>query len=251
MNEGGKSDGRVVPAKPANKAAGAAAESVEGRRSAEGNTASKTRPGRSAGHGAPSALDRVREVAVRDQGARFTALLHHVDLDRLRAAYWAISPKAAAGVDGVTWAAYGQDLEASLQDLHRRLHAGRYRARPSRRAYIPKADGRLRPLGIAALEDKIVQRAVVEVLNAVYEAEFRGFSYGFRPGRNPHQALDALTVGIQRRRVGWVLDADIRDFFGQLDRAWRRPRDPARRRPYSCPLADTKLPTGGQWICPT
>src|SRR6266540_5801560 len=222
MNEGGKSDGRVVPAKPANKAARAAAESVEGRRPAEGSTASKTRPGRRAGHGAPSALDRVREVAGRDKEARFTALLHHVDLDRLRAAYWAISPKAAAGVDGVTWAAYGQDLEASLQDLHRRLHAGRYRARPSRRAYIPKADGRLRPLGIAALEDKIVQRAVVEVLGAVYEAEFRGFSYGFRPGRNPHQALDALTVGIERRRVSWVLDADIRDFFGQLDRDWLR-----------------------------
>jgi len=123
-------------------------------------------------------------------------------------------------VDGVTWAAYGQDLEANLQDLHGRVQAGRYRAKPSRRAYIPKADGRLRPLGIAALEDKIVQRAVVEVVNAVYEADFRGFSYGFRPGRNPHQALDALTVGIERRRVNWVLDADIRDFFGQLDRAW-------------------------------
>src|SRR4030095_9965077 len=220
MNARGTSDGRVVPARPANKAAGAAAESVEGRRSAEGNTASKTRPGRSAGPGAPSALDRVREVAGRDRQARVTALLHHVDVDRLRAAYRAMSPTAAPGVDGVTWAAYGRNLEANLRELHRRLHAGGYRARPSRRAYIPKADGRLRPLGIAALEDKIVQRAVVEVLNAVYEAEFRGFSYGFRPGRNPHQALDALTVGIQRRRVGWVLDADIRDFFGQLDRAW-------------------------------
>jgi group II intron reverse transcriptase/maturase len=146
--------------------------------------------------------------------------LHHVDVDRLRAAYRAIRPQAAPGVDGVTWAAYGQDLEDNLRDLHQRLHSGRYRARPSRRAYIPKADGRLRPLGIAALEDKIVQRAVVEVLNAVYEADFRGFSYGFRPGRNPHQALDALTVGIQRRSVGWVLDADIRDFFGQLDWGW-------------------------------
>jgi RNA-directed DNA polymerase len=218
MNGSGKSDGRVVPARPANKAA--AAEPVEGRRPAEGNTASKTRPGRSAGPGAPSALDRVREVAVRDRQARFTALLHHVDVDRLRAAYRAIRPQAAPGVDGVTWAAYGQHLEDNLRDLHRRLHAGSYRARPSRRAYIPKADGRPRPLGIAALEDKIVQRAVVEVLNAVYEADFRGFSYGFRPGRNPHQALDALTVGIQRRSVGWVLDADIRDFFGQLDRAW-------------------------------
>src|SRR6266700_2014639 len=222
MNEGGRSDGRVVPVRPANKAAGAAAESGEGRRSAEGNTASKTRPGRSAGHGAPSALDRVREVAARDQEARFTALLHHVDLDRLRAAYWAISPKAAPGVDGVTWAAYGQDLEANLHDLHRRLHAGSYRAKPSRRAYIPKADGRLRPLGIAALEDKILQRAVVEVLNAVYETDFLGFSYGFRPGRGQHDALDALSVGIWRKKVNWVLDAAIRDFFGQLDRAWLR-----------------------------
>src|SRR5512132_863521 len=184
MNEGGKSDERVVPAKPANKAAGAAAESVEGRRSAEGNTASKTRPGRRAGHGAPSALDRVREVAVRDKEARFTALLHHVDLDRLRAAYRAMSPKAAPGADGVTWAAYGQDLEANLQDLHRRLHAGRYRARPSRRAYIPKSDGRLRPLGIAALEDKIVQRAVVEVLSMV------GFTNA--PSRFRSSAMESL-----------------------------------------------------------
>ena len=166
MNERGKSDGPVVPAKPPNKAASAAAEAVEGRGPAKGNTASKTRPGHSAGSGALSALDRVREVARRDKEARFTALLHHVDVDRLRAAYWAIRPKAAPGVDGVTWEDYGQDLEANLRDLHARVHAGRYRARPSRRAYIPKADGRLRPLGIAALEDKIVQRAVVEVLNA-------------------------------------------------------------------------------------
>ena len=130
--------------------------------------------------------------------------------------YWAIRPQAAPGVDGVTWDAYGQDLEANLQDLHERVHAGRYRARPSRRAYIPKADGRQRPLGIATLEDKIVQRAVVEVLNAVYEVDFLGFSYGFRPGRSPHHALDALTVGIWRKRVNWVLDADIRDFFTNL-----------------------------------
>jgi group II intron reverse transcriptase/maturase len=161
-------------------------------------------------------------VAVRDREARFTALLHHVDLDRLRAAYRAINPKAAPGVDGVTWAAYGQDLEGNLQDVYRRVQAGRYRASPSRRAYIPKADGRSRPLGIATLEDKIVQRAVVEVLNAVYEVDFRGFSYGFRPGRSPHQALDALAVGIWQRNVNWVLDADIRDFFGQLDRVWLR-----------------------------
>jgi group II intron reverse transcriptase/maturase len=161
-------------------------------------------------------------VAVRDKDARFTALLHHVDLAALRAAYRAISPAAAPGVDGVTWAAYGQDLEANLQDLHQRVQQGRYRASPSRRAYIPKADGRQRPLGIATLEDKIVQRAVTGVLNAIYEVDFLGFSYGFRPGRNPHDALDALPAGIYRKRVNWVLDADIRDFFGQLDRAWLR-----------------------------
>jgi group II intron reverse transcriptase/maturase len=162
----------------------------------------------------------VREVARRDKEARFTALLHHVDLDRLRVAYWAIRPQAAPGVDGVTWKDYGQDLEANLRDLHQRVHRGSYQARPSRRAYIPKADGRLRPLGIAALEDKILQRAVVEVLNAVYEEDFAGFSYGFRPGRSPHDALDALAVGILRKKVNWVLDADIRDFFCRLDRAW-------------------------------
>ena len=216
MNEGGKSDGPVVPAKPPNKAAAAAAEAVEGRGSAKGNTASKTRPGHRAGPGAPSALDRVRQVARRDKEARFTALLHHVDVDRLRTAYRAIRPKAAPGVDGVTWAEYGQDLEANLRDLHARVQAGRYRAKPSRRVYIPKADGRLRPLGIASLEDKIVQRAVVEVLNAVYEVDFRGFSYGFRPGRKPHDALDALSVGITDRRVNWVLDADIRGLLGSM-----------------------------------
>jgi RNA-directed DNA polymerase len=170
MHEGGKSDGLVLPAKPPNRAGPPAAEVVEGRSPAKGNTASKARPGHGAGPDASHALDRVREVARKDKGARFTALLHHVDVDRLRAAYWAINPKAAVGVDGVTWGAYGQDLEANLQDLHARVHTGRYRARPSRRVYIPKSDGRLRPLGIASLEDKILQRAVVEVLNAIYGA---------------------------------------------------------------------------------
>jgi RNA-directed DNA polymerase len=210
----------VVPTNPPNKAAPAAAEAGEGRGTTKGNTASTTRPGRRAGPGVPSGLDRVREVARRDKDARFTALLHHVDLDRLRAAYLALSPKAAPGVDGVTWEAYGQNLEVNLRDLHQRVHSGGYRARPSRRAYIPKADGRQRPLGIAALEDKLLQRAVVEVLNAVYEVDFLGFSYGFRPGRGPHDALDALATGIYRKRVNWVLDADIRDFFSRLDRAW-------------------------------
>ena len=193
---------------------------MEGRGLPKGNTVSKTRPGRSAGTGAPSALDRVRRVAQQDKEAQFTALLHHVTVDRLREAYRALSPRAAPGVDGVTWQSYGQQLEANLHDLHARLHRGGYRARPSRRAYIPKADGRLRPLGIAALEDKIVQRAVVEVLNAVYETDFLGFSYGFRPGRSPHHALDALAAGVLKKRVNWVLDADIRDYFTSLDQSW-------------------------------
>jgi RNA-directed DNA polymerase len=220
MHERGKSDSPVVPAKPPNKAACAAAEVVKERGLAKGNMVSATRPGHRAGQGAPNGLDRVRHVARRDKEARFTALLHHVDLDRLRAAYRAIRPAAAPGVDGVRWEAYGQDLEANLQDLHRRLHAGSYRATPSRRSYIPKADGRLRPLGIATVEDKILQRAVVEVLNAIYEVDFRGFSYGFRPGRNPHHALDALAAGVVRKNVNWVLDADIRDFFTKLDQGW-------------------------------
>jgi len=162
----------------------------------------------------------VRRAAQQDKEARFTALVHHVDIDRLRVAYRAMNPKAAAGVDEVTWQDYGKDLEVNLRDLHDRVHRGSYRAKPSRRAYIPKADGRLRPLGIAALEDKILQRAVVEVLNAIYETDFVGFSYGFRSGRGPHDALDALAVGIARKKVNWVLDADIRDFFSNLDRGW-------------------------------
>ena len=174
MNGYGQSDGPVVPANLPNKAA--AAEVGEERGPAKGNTDGKTHPGHGAGLGVSHALDRVRQAARRDKEARFTALLHHVTVDRLRSAYRAISPKAASGVDGVTWAAWGQDLESNLLDLHGRVMRGAYRASPSRRAYIPKADGRLRPLGIATLEDKIVQRAVVEVLDAVYEVDFRGFS---------------------------------------------------------------------------
>lgn len=220
MNDRGKSDGPVVPAKLPNKPGLPGAEVVEGRGPAEGNTASKTRPGRSAGGGVSSDLDRVRQLARQDKEVRFTALLHHVSVERLREAYRAISPNAAAGVDGVTWRDYGQDLEANLQDLHARVHRGAYRARPTRRVFIPKADGRLRPLGVAALEDKILQRAVVEVLNAIYEQDFLGFSHGFRPGRRPHDALDALSVAIVRKKVNWVLDADIRDFFTRLDQGW-------------------------------
>jgi RNA-directed DNA polymerase len=203
--------------KPSNNAQGGAAEMVEGSGSAKGNTTEETRPGLSAGQGAPSDLSRVRRVAATDKEARFTALLHHVDVDRLRAAYRALKPKAAPGVDGVTWADYGLDLEESLRDLHARVHRGAYRARPSRRVYIPKPDGRLRPLGVAALEDKIVQRALVDVLNAIYEQDFLGFSYGFRPGRSPHHALDALAAGIVGKKVNWVLDADFSDYFSSLD----------------------------------
>jgi len=169
----------------------------------------------------PSALERVREVARRKRNERFTALLHHIyDVDRLRVAYFAVKRNAAAGIDGETWQHYGEDLEANLQGLSARLKRGAYRAKPVRRAYIAKSDGRQRPLGVPTLEDKIVQRSVVEVLNAIYEVDFLGFSYGFRPGRSAHQALDALTVAIERGKVGWVVDADFRDFFGTLDHGW-------------------------------
>src|SRR3954453_14660752 len=220
MDDREKADGLVVPGKLANNAQGGAAESVEGSGPAKGNTTGETRPGHGAGHGALSGLGRVRRVAATDKEARLTALLHHVDVDRLRSAYFALRPKAAPGVDGVTWAEYGLDLEVNLRDLHARVHRGAYRARPTRRVFIPKPDGRLRPLGIAALEDKLLQRAVVEVLNAVYEQDFLDFSYGFRPARSAHDALDALAIGITRKKVNFVLDADIRDFFTGLDQSW-------------------------------
>jgi RNA-directed DNA polymerase len=220
MDEHGKSDRSVVPAKPPNNPGPPGAEVVEGRGLPEGNMAGDTRPGRSAGQGVSRDLDRVRQAARKDRDVRFTALLHHVSVERLRDAYRAIRPQAAAGVDGVTWRDYGRDLEANLRDLHARVHRGAYRARPTRRVFIPKPDGRLRPLGIAALEDKLLQRAVVEVLNAVYEQDFLGFSYGFRPARSAHDALDALATGITRKKVNFVLDADIRDFFTGLDQSW-------------------------------
>jgi RNA-directed DNA polymerase len=220
MHDDRKSDGPVVPAKPPNKPVGAGAEVVEGRGSVEGNAASETRPGRSAGLGVSTGLARVRAVARSDGQVRFTALLHHVSLQRLEFAYRELSRDAAAGVDGVTWRDYGRNLRENLEGLHRRVQQGAFRATPVRRVLIPKPDGRLRPLGVASLEDKIVQRAVVEVLNAIYEQDFLGFSYGFRPGRSQHDALDALATGISERRVNWVLDADIRDFFGRVDQAW-------------------------------
>lgn len=220
MNDEGKSDRLVVPEKSPNKAERSAAEAVEGRSLAKGNMTQQNASRTQSRTSAPSALDRVRQAATRDKSAKFTALFHHVTIDRLRAAYLEIQKRAAPGVDGVTWAQYGVGLEDNLRDLHDRLHRGAYRARPSRRVFIPKADGRQRPLGIASLEDKIVQRAVVEVLNAIYEADFLGFSYGFRPMRSQHQALDALYVGIVRKKVNYLLDADIRGFFDAIDHGW-------------------------------
>lgn len=195
------------------------AEEMEGRGLAKGNTAEQNAHRTQCRGRAPSALNRVREAAARNKRMRFTALLHHVTKDRLRMAFCALRKDAAPGTDGVTWEQYAQHLEGNLQDLHGRLHQGAYRAKPSRRVYIPKADGRQRPLGIAALEDKVVQRAVVEVLNAIYEVDFLGFSYGFRPGRSQHNALDALEVALHRK-VSWVLDADIRGFFDAIDHEW-------------------------------
>jgi group II intron reverse transcriptase/maturase len=197
-----------------------AAEAVEGRAADQGKHGKLTGSGPSAGTSLSQGLDRVRQVAKTDKKARFTALLHHVDQELLREAYRAINPKAAPGVDGMTWKAYGENLEANLQDLHRRLHGGAYRAKPVRRVMIPKGDGRERSLGIASLEDKIAQGALGRVLNSIYEEDFLGFSYGFRPGRGPHMALDALTVGIKTKKVTWVLDVDVRDFFIKLDRGW-------------------------------
>ncbi len=221
MHNSQQSDGLIVPMKPPNETGSTTVEEgVEGRSPAKGNTAEQNAPRTQCRTSAPSALNRVQEAARKDRKQRFTALLHHVTVDRLRDAYHALKRKAAAGVDGVTWSEYGQDLEASLADLHARVHRGAYRAKPSRRVYIPKPDGRQRPLGIAALEDKIVQRAVVEVLNAIYETDFLGFSYGFRQGRGQHDALDALATGITRKKVNWVLDADIRSFFDTIDHEW-------------------------------
>jgi RNA-directed DNA polymerase len=221
-NGRGKSDRRVVPTKPPNKAAGnVAAEAVEGRGLAKGNSPERN-AFRTQGRGdAPRALERVRQAAGRDRKQRFTALLHHVyDIERLRAAYFTLKRDAAAGIDGQTWRHYGERLEDNLRNLSERLKRGAYRAKPARRVFIPKADGRQRPLGVPALEDKIVQRAVVEVLSAIYEEDFLGFSYGFRPRRSPHQALDALAVGITTKKVKWVLDADLRSFFDTLRHEW-------------------------------
>ena len=222
MHVDGQSDGRIVPANGSNKDGQPSAESPEGRRPTKENIEQPTPPRTQGRTGESRGLLGVREVARKEKRTRFTALLHHVTVTRLQDSFHALKREAAPGVDGLTWHQYETDLEAKLTSLHGRLHQGTYRAHPSKRAYIPKADGRRRPLGIAALEDKIVQHAVVTVLNAIYEEDFLGLSYGFRPGRGQHDALDALWVGIMRKRVNWVLDADIRDFFGTIDHGWMK-----------------------------
>lgn len=221
MHGHGKSDRPVVLTKPPNKAGQLAAEAVEERGLTKENASQQNTPRtQSRKSGVSNALDRVRQAALRSRKARFSALFHHVTVERLGVAFFKIKKNAAPGNDGVTWEQYERDLEGNLRDLHARLHKGAYRATPSRRAYIPKPDGRQRPLGIAALEDKIVQRAVTEVLNAIYEVDFLGFSYGFRPGRRAHVALDALAVGIRFKKISWILDADIRSYFDQINHDW-------------------------------
>lgn len=216
-----KSDSAIVATKPANKAASAAAEWVEPRAGTKGNAAqSRTQRTQRRASVSPG-LDRVRHAARQRKKEKFTALLHHVTIDLLRDAFLALKRRAAPGVDGVTWQDYEADLEGNLQGLHARVHRGTYRAQPVRRRFIPKpGSDKQRPLGIASLEDKIVQRAVVVVLNAIYEEDFLGFSYGFRPGRGQHDALDALSVAIGGTRVNWILDADIRSFFDKLSQSW-------------------------------
>jgi RNA-directed DNA polymerase len=218
-----ESDSPIVPAKPPNEAEPEAKEAVEERGLAEGNWLERNMSRTQSRPGMPSALERIRQAARRDRRQRFTALLHHVyDIERLGVAYFALRREAAPGIDGKTWRQYGEDLQSNLEELSERLRRGAYRAKPVRRAYIAKVGkpGELRPLGVPVLEDKIVQRATVEVLNALYEEDFVGFSYGFRPHRSPHQALDALWLGIMREKVNWVLDADIRGFFDTLEHGW-------------------------------
>ena len=215
-----KSDCAEVPMNQPNKEGKPAAEVGERRAQTEENIVQFCMRPTQSGERMSQGLGGVRQVARKRRQERFTALLHHLSVDLLRDSFYALKRKAAPGVDGVTWQEYETGLEDRLIDLHNRVHRGAYRARPSRRVYIPKADGRQRPLGIAALEDKVVQQAVVTILDQIYEVDFRGFSYGFRPGRGPHQALDALSVGIHRKRVNWVLDADIRGFFDNMSHEW-------------------------------
>jgi RNA-directed DNA polymerase len=215
-----KSDLPEVAEKRANKAASAAAELVERRGGAKENAELQSTVRTQSREAVSQAQARIREAVNRNRQDKVTALLHHLTIDVLRASFFGLKKSAAPGVDEMTWTEYAEGLEENLSDLHSRVQTGAYRALPSRRTYIPKADGRQRPLGIAALEDKIVQAAVVAILTPIYEAEFLGFSYGFRPKRSQHQALDALAFGIGRRRINWVLDCDVQSFFDKVSQSW-------------------------------
>ena len=220
MHAAEKSDDLIVPAKRTNNAESSVAESVEGRGSAQVNeerlqiARPQRRDHQSWG------LFGVRKAAEKNRMLRFTNLMHHLTLELLQASFFDLKKRAAPGIDDVTWQEYVQDFETRLKDLHLRIHQDRYRAQPSKRAWIEKSDGKLRPLGIAALEDKIVQAAVVELLSQIYEVDFKGFSYGYRPGKSQHNALDAVSVGLQQRKVNWILDADIQGFFDSISHEW-------------------------------
>ena len=220
MHDRGKSDSAIVAVKPTNNAGQPAAEPVEPRAGTKRNAGEQSTHRTQGRTRVTQALARVRKAAQQRRKEKFTALFHHLSVDLLREAFLVLKRDAAPGTDGLTWQTYAADLERKLIDLHARVHRGAYRASPSRRTYIPKADGRRRPLAVAALEDKIVQRATVAVLNCIYEEEFLGFSYGFRPKRGQHDALDALAVGITDKKVNFILDADIRSFFDEVSQGW-------------------------------
>jgi RNA-directed DNA polymerase len=220
MHGGGRSDPGIVAVKLANNAEQSAAESAEPRTGTKGNADQQSTRQAQNWESVSQALARIRQAAKQRKKERFTSLLHHVSVDLLRLSFFALKKDAAPGVDGLAWRDYEANLEDNLEDLHDRVHRGAYRALPSRRQYIPKADGRQRPIAICALEDKIVQRAVAVVLNAIYEEDFLGFSYGFRPKRRQHDALDALIVGITTTKVNWILEVDIRSFFDEVNRDW-------------------------------
>ena len=219
-HRGGRSDPGIVAVKPANKAEPSAAESAEPRTGTKGNADRQSTRQAQDWESVSQALARIRQAAKLRKKERFTTLLHHVSVELLRLSFFALKKDAAPGVDGLAWRDYETSLEGNLEDLHDRVHRGAYRALPSRRQYIPKADGRQRPIAICALEDKIVQRAIAAVLNTIYEEDFLGFSYGFRPQRSQHDALDALMVGITTTKVNWILEVDIRSFFDEVNREW-------------------------------
>ena len=220
MHDREKSDSAIVAVKSTNKAGRPAAEPMEPRAETKGNAGRQSTRRAQDRASVSQALDRIRQAARLRKKERFTALFHHLSPEMLRTAFFALRREAAPGVDGLTWRDYEADLDRKIEDLHARVHRGAYRAMPSRRRYIPKPDGRQRPLAVAALEDKIVQRATVAVLNAIYEEDFLGFSYGFRPKRGAHDALDALVVGISGTKVNYILDADIRSFFDEVCQSW-------------------------------